>query len=100
MKISGWNIITEGTLTGPWHVAVFPIGFPAGWHIVNVLNGRLKFVGRVKGKAKELAKERNNQFLKKYKDRLPLYLGLHPSFDKTISTIFRGDYEQSQGNHN
>ena len=103
MDIFGCWCITIGTLTGPWHVfshSVIP-GWGGryryrsghgGWSIINMLTGRTKRIGpvRMRGmnyfdRAREVARQRNEQFLKEHEQELPKYLGIHPEFDKTIT---------------
>ncbi|MCX5884337.1 MAG: hypothetical protein NT096_00230 [Proteobacteria bacterium] len=90
MQIGSWWAITEGTLTGPWHVT----SKGSVWYIINMLTLTIKNIGPVRGhglnyctRAKEIARERNAKFLKENKEKLPMYLGRYPEFDKTIVEV-------------
>ena len=108
MEFNGHWLITINTLDGPWHVSsgvhighhkerLDANGKPIinGWHIVNILTGRTKWIGPVRMKvtnyfdrATAMAKERNVAFLKDI-DKLPMYMGRHPEFDKTIARVLK-----------
>ena len=107
---NGMWMITTGTLTGPWHVAssFFLLwkrtkSSTQGtvlWSIVNMLTGKSKKIGRVQGRgvnfcdrAREIARERNKDFLAKHMadKSLPQFLGINPEFDKTIAQCLQGD---------
>jgi hypothetical protein len=92
MQIGSWWAITDGTLTGPWHVTARG----KFWYIINMLTLTTKRIGKMKGRgvnycdrAKDIARERNALFLKENKEKLPLYLGRYPEFDKTISEVLK-----------
>jgi hypothetical protein len=98
LHINDMYMITIHTLTGPWHVTRSNLVIDPKrnyWCIVNMLTGRSKRIGQISSRgvnyfdrAKNMAQERNEKFLKEHKNELPLYLGRHPQFDKVLSEIF------------
>lgn len=95
MQIGSWWAITAGALTGPWHV--ISTSKSRVWYIVNMLTLTTKKIGKVRmrgtnyfDRAVETARKRNVEFLKKNKEKLPLYLGRYPEFDKTIVETLKG----------
>lgn len=97
MQVGPFWLITVGTLKGPWHVSAYQ----NAWHIVNIIKEKsggieCKKIGKVRGhgmnycdRAREIARERNDLFLKEHRDQLPLYLGICSEFDKTIAEALR-----------
>ena len=99
MQIGNFWVHTTYTLTGPWHVT----GRNNIWYIINILTGTTKRIGRTKGRglnfhdrAVDVARERNEVFLRGHKQELPQYMGRYPEFDKTIAEVLHGNDTQSQ----